>query len=72
MGTAEVVVDLYKIVSGRVSMGKICMPWRVKVMDCSSFSSSSVSVNCRCCAVDDGRAIAVDISQDSFEQLRLI
>lgn len=30
------------------------LPWRVRVMDCSSFSSSSVSVRGRC-AMEDGR-----------------
>lgn len=33
------------------------------MIDCSSFSNSSVKVSCRCWAVEDCRAIAIDRSR---------
>lgn len=52
MGLAEVVVDLYAVrlgdgLDGFVFWAACCLPCRVRVMDCSSFSSSSVSVRGR-------------------------
>ncbi len=48
VGLAEVVVDFWEL-SSAVSLRQRVLggrggPWRVRVMDCSSFSSSSVSV----------------------------
>jgi hypothetical protein len=49
MGSAKVVVDLYAFISSRnISSPTLILPCRVSVIDCSSFSSSSVSVRLRC------------------------
>lgn len=57
VSAGEVVVDFFEgffSINGerrgqlRASMGRVgSLPWRVRVMDCSSFSNSSVSVKLR-------------------------
>lgn len=59
MGTAEIVVDFCdrQIVSSQRTEDKPC---NVKVMDCSSFSNSSVKVSALGCAAELIRDMAID------------
>jgi hypothetical protein len=50
-------ISAHELDSYNLRAGAQYVPWRVRVMDCSSFSSSSVNVSCRCWLVEDDRAM---------------
>lgn len=49
-------------------LGRRRIPWRVRVIDCSSFSSSSVSVRLRCVGATLGRDIS---GMDRFDDVSI-
>lgn len=75
MGSTEVVVDLFEegvsMANWKNGQFAKAIPWRVSVMDCSSFSSSSVNVRLRCAATlgRDMAAISPAGDQVTIESL---